>query len=135
MQVGFLILTDYCEAINGKAYVIGGGWNMLRFSELPTEHSFGISFAIDVAWDETNEPHTLSLEIHDPDGEPLGEDLAFEFETGRPPGSVAGQDQRIVLALNATIEFSTAGPHAVLLRDGDEEIGRSRFYVLVGPEI
>ena len=135
MQVGFLILTDYCEAINGKAYVIGGGWNMLRFSELPTEHSFGISFAIDVASDETNEPHTLSLEIQDPDGERLGEELAFEFETGRPPGSVPGQDQRIVLALNATIEFSSAGPHAVLLRDGDEDIGRSRFYVLVGPEI
>ena len=133
MQVGFLILTDYCEAINGKAYVIGGGWNMLRFSELPTEHSFGISFAIDVAWDETNEPHTLSLEIQDPDGERLGEELAFEFETGRPPGSVPGQDQRIVLALNASIEFSSPGPHAVLMHDGDEEIGRSRFYVLEAP--
>jgi hypothetical protein len=130
MQLGFLILTDYSEAINGKAYVIGGGWNMLRFSELPTEHTFGISFAIDVPWDETNETHTLSLEIQDPDGERLGEEVTFEFETGRPPGSVPGQEQRIVLALNATLEFAGSGPHAVLMRDGDAEIGRSRFYVV-----
>jgi len=134
VRLGFLILTDYSEAINGKAYVIGGGWNMLRFSELPTQHSFGIAFAIDVPWDETNEPHTLRLEIQDPDGDRLGDELQFEFETGRPPGSVAGQDQRIVLSLNASIEFSTSGPHAVVMHDGDHEIGRSRFYVVEGAQ-
>jgi hypothetical protein len=106
---------------------------MLGFPELPTEHSFGIAFGIDVAWDETNEPHTLRLEIQDPDGARLGDELELEFETGRPPGAVHGQDQRIVLSLEATVGFSIPGPHAVLIHDGDEEIGRSRFYVIEAP--
>ncbi len=135
METGFLLLTDHSESINGKLYALGGGWNMLRFGELPTEHRFGIAFGVDVAWDETNRRHSLALEVQDPDGERLGDELTFEIEAGRPPGSVSGQDQRIVISLGATIEFSTAGPHAVVIRVGEREIGRSRFYVVEAPEM
>jgi len=135
MDIGFLLLTDHSESINGKLYAMGAGWNMLRFPELPTQHQFGIGFGIDVEWDETNQPHTIDLEIQDPDGERLGDELSFEIETGRPPGSVVGQIQRLVVSLGATVEFSAAGPHAVVMRIGDREIGRSRFYVVAEPEI
>lgn len=135
MRLGFLLLTDHSEAISGKLYAMGGGWNMLHFPELPTEHRFGIAFGVDVAWDETNQRHALELEIQDPDGERLGDELSLEIETGRPPGSVAGQDQRLVISLAAAIEFSTAGPHAVVIRIGELEIGRSRFYVVETPEM
>ena len=110
MRLGFLILSDHSEALNGKVYALGGGWNMLRFAELPIEHSFDIAFGIDVPWDETNQPHTLRLEIQDPDGERLGDEFTLDFETGRPPGTVPGQDQRIVLSLNAGISFAERRP-------------------------
>ena len=135
MQLGFLLLTDYSEVLGGKVYAMGGGWNMLRFPSLPTDHSFGLAFGIDVPWDETNRPHQLLLEIQDPDGTRLGDEFAVEFETGRPPGAVQGQDQRIALSLTAQITFETAGPHAVVVSAGDEEIARSRFYVLEAPEM
>jgi hypothetical protein len=135
MQLGFLLLTDYSEVLGGKVYAMGGGWNMLRFPDLPTEHSFGIAFGIDVPWDETNQPHELRLEIHDPDGTRLGDEFTVEFETGRPPGAVAGQAQRITLSLNAQVAFETAGPHAVVVHVGEDEVARSRFYVLEAPEM
>ena len=87
MQLGFLILTDHSEVLNGKVYAMGGGWNMLHFPELPVEHGFGIAFGLDVPWEENNQRHTLRLEIEDPDGARLGDEFSFEFETGRPPGS------------------------------------------------
>jgi hypothetical protein len=114
---------------------MGAGWNMLRFASLPTEHTFGIAFGIDVPWDETNQPHELSLEVQDPDGERLGDEFSLEFETGRPPGTVPGQEQRIALSLTSLITFETQGPHAVVLRLGEDEIGRSRFYVLEAAEM
>jgi Family of unknown function (DUF6941) len=136
MQVGFLILTDHSEVLNGKVYAMGGGWNMLRFGNLPIEHRFGIAFGIDVAWDETNQRHSLTLEIQGPDGERLGDQLTFEIETGRPPGSVPGQDQRVVISFDANATFATAGPHAVVIGLGEQELGRSRFYVAeVPPEM
>jgi hypothetical protein len=133
VELGFLMLTDHSEVLNGKVYAMGGGWNMLHFPELPTEHAFGIAFGLDVPWDQTNERHTLHLQVDDPDGQRLGDEFSLEFETGRPPGLLAGQDQRIVLSLNATIGFETAGPHAVVISVGETSIGRSRFYVLEAP--
>lgn len=133
MKLGFLMLTDHSEVLNGKVYAMGGGWNMLHFPELPVEHAFGIAFGLDVPWDETNQRHTLTLQIEDPDGVGLGDEFSFEFETGRPPGLVPGQDQRIVLSLEARLELASPGPHAVIMNVGEQEIGRSRFYVLELP--
>ena len=68
MNIGFIMLTDYSEAVNGKLYLAGGGWNVLRLPEFPHEWSFHIGLGIDVAWHETNSPHELSVTIQDPDG-------------------------------------------------------------------
>jgi Family of unknown function (DUF6941) len=133
MELGFLLLSDHSESINGKIYSMGAGWNQLRFPELPQEFNFSIALGLDVPWDETNHQHTMTLHIEDPDGERLGDEFSLDFETGRPPGSVAGQEQRIVLSLGAHTAFSANGPHAVIVKVSDEEIGRTRFYVTKMP--
>jgi hypothetical protein len=135
MDLGFLLLSDHSESINGKIYAMGAGWNQLRFPELPYEFDFFIALGLDVPWDETNQQHTMTLHIEDPDGERLGDEFSLDFETGRPPGSVAGQDQRIVLSLGAHTAFNSSGPHAVVVKVGGEEIDRTRFYVMeMAPE-
>ena len=87
MNLGFVLLSDYSEAVNGKLYLTGGGWNVLRLPELPHDWSFHIGLGIDVAWHETNDPHELVVTVQDPDGNELGEGLTANFETGRPPAS------------------------------------------------
>lgn len=133
MKLGFILLSDHSESVNGKIYTLGAGWNQLRFPELPQEFNFFIALGLDVPWDETNLQHTMTLHIEDPDGERLGDEFSLDFETGRPPGSVAGQEQRIVLSLGAHTAFSTSGPHAVVVGVGGEEIDRTRFYVMQTP--
>jgi len=108
VNIGFLLLCDHSEAVNGKLYLTGGGWNVLRLPELPHEWSFSIGLGIDVAWHETNSPH----------------------ETGRPPGLPEGQEQRLVMSIAATAAFATAGPHAAVVQVNGEELGRARFYLM-----
>ena len=132
MNIGFLMLTDYSEAVNGKLYLTGGGWNVLRLPEMPHEWSFHIGLGIDVAWHETNSPHELVVTIQDPDGVELGEGLTANFETGRPPGMPQGQEQRLVMSIAAIATFTTAGPHAAVVEVNGEEIGRARFYLMEG---
>ena len=132
MQIGFLLLSDHSEAVNGKLYMTGGGWNVLTLPELPHEWGFNIALGVDVAWDETNQRHSLNLGIHDPDGIELGEGFSAEFETGRPPGMPAGQEQRLVMSIGTTTTFSTSGPHAVVVQINGEELGRTRFYLAEG---
>jgi hypothetical protein len=133
MNIGFLLLADHAEAVNGKLYMTGGGWNVLRLPELPHDWAFHIALGIDVAWHETNDPHELQVNIQDPDGVELGEGLSANFETGRPPGMTAGQEQRLVMSIGTTATFSTAGPHAAVVTVDEEELGRARFYLMEGP--
>ena len=132
MEVGFLLLADHSESVNGKLYMNGGGWNVLNLPELPHEWAFHIALGLDVGWDETNTHHELTVSVHDPDGVELGEALEAEFEAGRPPGMPAGQEQRLVMSIGTAATFSTAGPHAAVVHADGEEIGRARFYVAVG---
>ncbi|HEU5143140.1 MAG TPA: hypothetical protein VFU04_08295 [Solirubrobacterales bacterium] len=132
MKVGFMMLADHSEAVNGKLYTNGGGWNVLRFPELPHDWGFHIALGIDVGWDETNRRHSLNLTIQDPDGVELNEGFSAEFETGRPPGMPAGQEQRLVMSIGTTATFTTAGPHAAVVQLNGEEMGRARFYLLEG---
>ena len=130
VNIGFLLLADHSEAVNGKLYLNGGGWNVLRLPELPHEWSFHIGLGIDVAWHETNDPHELVVTVQDPDGIELGEGLTASFETGRPPGMPAGQEQRLVMSIGATASFETSGPHAAVVQIDGEELGRARFYLM-----
>jgi hypothetical protein len=132
MKVGFLLLTDHSEAVNGKLYVNGGGWNVLRLPELPHDWAFHIALGIDVAWDETNRRHELNVSLQDPDGAELGEGLTAEFETGRPPGMPPGQEQRLVMSIATSVTFSSQGPHAAVVMIDGEELGRARFYLMEG---
>jgi len=130
VNLGFILLSDYSEDVNGKLYLVGGGWNVVRLPELPHELAFHISFGIDVAWHETNDPHELSITVQDPDGIELGEGFTANFETGRPPGMPPGQEQRLVMSIGATASFTTAGPHAAVVQVDGEELGRARFYLM-----
>lgn len=131
MKLGFLLLSDAAEALNGKLYVLGGGWSVLRLP-LPQDYGFSIGLGIDVPWEGTNQKHSMELIIEDPDGNQVADEpFTGEFEVGRPPGIIPGSDQRLVIALSGRFHFEREGPHAVVVRiDGaDVEGGRSRFYL------
>jgi hypothetical protein len=134
VQLGFLLLADQCEPLNGKVYVLGGGWNVLRFGGLPQRWNFRIALGIDVPWDETNRRHQLEVTVEDPDGGILGEPFSVDFESGRPPGSMPGQEQRMVMSVAAGPTFEATGPHATIVRVNGEELGRARFYVTLASE-
>jgi hypothetical protein len=101
-----LLLSDFAEAINGKLYVMGGGWNVLFAPGEPV--SMSVAAVIAVPWDQTNRPHQLSLDLLTEDGAPVeieGQAISVsgEFELGRPPGIKPGS------SLNAPFVWTFAG--------------------------
>ena len=101
-----LLLCDFAEAVNGKLYVMGGGWNVLFAPGQPVTMS--VAAVIAVPWDQTNRKHELALELLTEDGESVAmedETIAVtgEFELGRPPGIKPGS------SLNAPFVWTFAG--------------------------
>ena len=98
------MLADAAQAVEGKLYILGGGWSIIGPDPVPT----AIALHVKVPWDQANMRHRLVLELLDSDGNPirLGDEdpqpimLQSEFEVGRPAGLTRGTPIDFSLALN-----------------------------------
>ena len=133
MQIHSLMLADSAQAVDGKLYVLGGAWNMLRFPEFPASLMVGIAVAIDVEWTETNARHHLDIHFEDADGNAMDPRIGADFEAGRPLGAIPGADLRIVMAVNGPVAIPSPGQYAAVASVGGVELARSRFQALQAP--
>jgi Family of unknown function (DUF6941) len=101
-----LLLADHADAVGGKLYINGGGWNVTGPQPVPS----AIALLIEVPWDQTNEKHDILLELLDVDGNavevlaPDGSSAPLKVESvlevGRPPGVKPGTPLNAPLAVN-----------------------------------
>jgi hypothetical protein len=100
-----LMLADSAQAVQGKLYVLGGGWTHTG----PQPTPFAIAAIVNVPWAETNRRHMLKLQLVTSDGKPFlvptpaGEqplEIKAEFEVGRPPGITPGTPLAMPFAVN-----------------------------------
>lgn len=127
MNIHSLMLADSAQAVDGKLYILGGAWNVLRFPEFPAQLIVGIAVAVDVDWNETNQRHHLEVHFENADGQAMDPRISAEFEAGRPPGAVAGTDLRIVFAVNGPLIVPSPGSYSAVASVGGRELSRSRF--------
>ncbi|HWE62911.1 MAG TPA: hypothetical protein VHB98_14450 [Chloroflexota bacterium] len=125
--VDFLILADRAEAINGKLYLMGGGWDVLSPPSASGPATFSVALGILVPWMATNTDHRCAVRLEDADGKRLLE-MTMEFRTGRPPTMEQGATQRVMVALPISIVFPASGAYAIVASIGEQE-RRSGFQV------
>lgn len=127
-----MMLCDYAEAINGKLYVTGGGWTMLR-GPLPLDCAVAVSIA--VPWHATNQKHKLSLDLVDEDGNPVQDPegnpvhIEGDFEVGRPPGTKAGDSIANSLSFRVQGLLIPSGGYSFVLSIDGSEVGKTPFRV------
>jgi hypothetical protein len=100
-----MLLCDSAQAVNGKLYILGGGWNLIGPEPAPS----ALALQIDVPWDEANKQHRLQLVLVTDDGRPVrvptpeGErpvEIGAAFEVGRPAGHRVGTPLSVVMGIN-----------------------------------
>jgi hypothetical protein len=100
-----VLLADSAQALEGKLYILGGGWNISGPGPSPS----ALAAYIEVSWDLSNVQHEWRFELLDSDGEPVmietpvGEQamiLQGNFEVGRPPGLTPGTGLGVPIAIN-----------------------------------
>ena len=100
-----VLLCDYAAVAEGKLFISGGGWDLLR----PTAGPTALAVLVKVAWGETNRRTPLRICLVDDDGNavtqpgPSGDPVVLEvtvtFEVGRPPGLKQGSDVSMPMAV------------------------------------
>ena len=106
-----MMLADAAQEVNGKLYVLGGGWSVTG----PVVPPMALALKLDVPWSDANQQHEFELVLVDADGHPVGGDGQNDgvraggmFEVGRPPGLPAGTD--IDFAFAVTVGSLPLGP-------------------------
>jgi hypothetical protein len=95
-----MMLCDWAEELNGKLYIMGGGWNRTGANR---PMNMGLALLIQVPWDRANIPIQLGLGLVTEDGQQVeheGTPVSVEgrIEVGRPPGARRGSPLNLPLA-------------------------------------
>jgi hypothetical protein len=121
IEIDFVILGDFAQAVAGKLNLVGGGWNVHNPKQYPSDLLFGLGVGILVPWNEANRVHRFEFVIKGSEG--LTELLrgGGEFEVGRPPGIPAGMTQRVVVGISGPLKIPEPGSYEVVVKVGEAE--------------
>lgn len=130
VSIRAMITADGAQAVNGKLYILGGGFDHINITTTPLVHRFDLAMLIDVPWTATNEPHQLVVELVDADNNALGYRAEATLETGRPPGMRRGTSFTVPITLPVLAEFPEPGRYALRGSINGQERNRVAIEVL-----
>jgi hypothetical protein len=135
--VDVALLADAVQAVRGKLFVLGGGWDTLWVQQLPARHpslAIGLRLRVPVSWDR-DRLH-LSVDLQDADGRPilpgpLAHDVPIPAAAARPPGST---DIGLVRSFTLNnLLFEREGEFSFVISVEGEPVTRLRFAVRARP--
>lgn len=130
LRIEWIILADAAEVLNGKVYMLGGGWDRIPASQQERDlRLFAVALSIVVPWHQTNERHGLEVKLTDADGQRVLFNVVGQFESGRPLGAVRGQLLRTPMAFKIATPLNEVGTYAVVGSIDGEESCRTVFHV------
>lgn len=128
--IDFLILADRAEAVNGKLYMMGGGWDRLTIVDFDRPATFSLAIGVLVPWVSTNEEHPLRVFLEHEDGTALEPQIEAAVNVGRPPISVKGQSFRAMITVNSTWKLPGPGTYRAVAVLSSGESKRTTFHAL-----
>jgi hypothetical protein len=134
-QVEFAMLADGVQALGGKLFVLGGGWDTLWVRQFPARHpTMGIGMRLRIPWSFSERDFDLAVDLVDEDGASLfqGRKLTQKIPFRRPPDLPVGGDVGLVRAFTfSNLPLPKEGGYAFRVLVNDDEVSRLRFWTRV----
>jgi hypothetical protein len=118
MEIQYLLLCDYAEIVNGKLYLMGGGWDRYDAREAPVNFRLAVAAGVRIGWEETNRPNDVHIIIEDDDGKELAR-IDGTMQVGRPANLPPGSTQLSQIAANLPIRAERFGGYRVRMVAGE----------------
>lgn len=135
--VDVALLADAVQAVRGKLFILGGGWDTLWVRQLPARHpslAIGLRLRVPVSWQ--SESLRLSVELQDADGKPmLPQPLSHEIKIPRTVGqSATTTDFGLIRSFTFNnLRFEREGAYSFVISVDGEPVSRIRFTVRARP--
>jgi hypothetical protein len=129
MELDFLTLADKAEAINGKLYMMGGGFTNVGLVQIPGPAQFDVALGITFDYHETGDQHQLVFAVEDADNHPILEPITIPLPVGRPPGLPPGDSIRLVMSIQGPYMIPAEGLYHVAVDLDGRRAEPTRFRV------
>jgi hypothetical protein len=136
--VEFLLLADRAEAINGKLYLMGGGWDRLWVGDFGQTQTISFAVGIVVPWSATHGEYRLTIIMTDDDETEVGS-AQLGFRPGAPAQMERTESQKVLAAMTMQPKIERPGTYtlrAMINDDMNPERSRSTtFFVKQRPVV
>ena len=132
-SVDVALLADAIQAVRGKLFILGGGWDTLWVHRFPARHpslAIGLRLRVPVSW--ANETLKLSVELQDADGHPLlprplSHDIKLPSQSQHAPDAT---DFGLIRSFTFNnLMFEREAPYSFVISVDEEPVSRLRFTV------
>jgi len=135
--VDVALLADAVQAVRGKLFVLGGGWDTLWVRQLPARHpslAIGLRLRVPISWHSEN--LRLAVELQDADGKlVLPRSLSHDIRLPARPQSSTTSDYGLVRSFTFNnLQFTSEGAYSFVISVDDDPVSRLRFTVRKRPE-
>lgn len=130
--VDVALLADSVQAVRGKLFILGGGWDTLWVRSFPARHpslAIGLRLRVPVSWG--TDVLSLSVELQDEDGAPLlPHPLSHKIRLPDGPHSPSMTDFGLIRSFTFNnLLFQREGSYSFVISVDDEPVSRLRFAV------
>jgi hypothetical protein len=135
-SVDVALLADAVQAVRGKLFVLGGGWDTLWVRSFPARHpsmAIGLRLRVPTSWHA--DVLDLSVDLQDADGAPLlTKPLSHQVKLPPHPQASAATDFGVVRSFTFNnLLFSAEGSYSFVITVDGEPVSRLRFMVRARP--
>ncbi len=127
----FGLLADAVQAVDGKLYVLGGGWDTLLVGHFPVRHhTLAIGLRLRVPWSSEGQQVRFDVGLQDADGTSLLPADIHHVVDISPREGGSRQDFGVVRSVTFNnLTFSAAGDYSFVITLDGEVVHRLRFTV------
>jgi hypothetical protein len=136
MKIEYAVLADAAQAVGGKIFILGGGWNVFRSGNYPAPVQLAVAIGVGFASTEIGIRYPVKIVIADETGVPVVPELNGQIETGQfAPDVPVGLPVKVPLAWNVSFAVPRPGRYGIVITVGASQADLSFDAIFVGQKV
>jgi hypothetical protein len=136
MKIEFALLADAAQAVGGKIYVLGGGWNVFRAANYPAPVHLSIAVGLGFTSNEVGIKYPLNVAVTDEAGVAIIPEMKGQVETGQTaPDFPKGASVKIPVAITINMALPHPGTYGIVVTAGSSKTQLSFEAIFTGQKV
>ena len=136
MKIEYALLADAAQAVGGKVFVLGGGWNVFRAANYPAPIYFAVAIGLGFTSNEAGIKYPLNVVVADEAGVPIIPEMKGQVETGEPaPDVPKTASVKIPVAININMSLPHPGTYGIVVTAGTSTTQLSFEAIFAGHKV